>query len=40
MHFDETFSRFDTKHACDIQTDGQTHGNAVAYTRESIALCG
>jgi len=22
IRFDETFSRFDTKHACDTQTDG------------------
>jgi len=36
--FDEMFSRFDTKHACDTQT--YTDGNAVAYTRASIASRG
>ena len=30
------FSRSDTKHACDGQTDRQTDGIAVAYTRYSI----
>ena len=30
------FSRFDTNHACDGRTDGQTDGIGVAYTRYSI----
>jgi len=34
--FNETFSRFDTKHACDTQTDGI----AIAYTRASTASRG
>jgi len=30
------FSRLNTMHACDGQTDGRTDGIAVAYTRYSI----
>jgi len=32
------FSRFDTKHACDTQTNRQTNGNAVACIRASIVM--
>ena len=31
VNFDDTFSRFDTKHACDGRTDGQT--DAIAAPR-------
>ena len=36
QNVDDAFSRFDTIHACDRQTDGQTDGIGVAYTRYSI----